>query len=91
MKDGVKYAHSIDPRTGYPVLSRLLSATVLADECITADAYATAFMVMGLEKSMEFLEAQNELEAYLIYSDEEGNFDVFTTPGMKEHIVEGLK
>jgi len=90
-KDGVKYAHSINPKTGYPVLSRLLSATVLAEECITADAYATAFMVMGLEKSMEFLKGQNELEAYLIYSDEEGNFNVFATPGMKEHIVEEVK
>jgi thiamine biosynthesis lipoprotein len=90
-KGGVKYAHSIDPNTGYPVLSRLLSATVLAGECITADAYATACMVMGLEKSIALLEEQEELEAYLIYSDEEGNFRVYTTPGMKEHIVREIE
>lgn len=90
-KDGVKYAHSINPKTGYPVLSRLLSATVLADECITADAYATAFMVMGLERSMKFLSAQTELQAYLIYSDEEGNFKVYSTPGMKGYLVEEMK
>ena len=87
-KDGVKYAHSINPKTGYPVLSRLLSATVLADECIVADAFATSFMVMGLEESIKYLENQDELEAYLIYSDEQGNFKVYTTPGMKGHIVE---
>lgn len=89
--DGIKYAHSIDPKTGYPVLSRLLSATVLADECITADAYATAFMVMGLEKSIEFLSAQEDLEAYLVYSDEEGNYMVYTTPGMREHVVDEVR
>ncbi len=86
-KDGVKYAHSINPKTGYPVLSRLLSATVLADECITADAFATAFMVMGLEESIRYLENQDELEAYLIYSDEKGIFRVYATPGMKNHII----
>jgi FAD:protein FMN transferase len=90
-KDGVKYAHSINPKTGYPVLSRLLSATVLADECITADAYATAFMVMGLEKSVTFLEQSDELEAYLVFSDEDGNFKVYATSGMKEYLIEERK
>lgn len=87
-KDGVKFAHSINPKTGYPVLSRLLSATILADECITADAFATACMVMGLEKSIQLLEKTQALEGYLIYSDESGKFQVYSTPGMKEHIVE---
>ena len=53
-KDGVRITHSIDPATGYPKTSRLLSATILTDECITADAYATACMVMGLEKAKDF-------------------------------------
>ena len=87
-RNGIKYAHTMDPKTGYPVLSRLLSATVLADECITADAYATAFMVMGIDKSMEFLEKNKFMEAYLVYSDENGNFKVFATPGMKYHILQ---
>jgi len=86
-KDGVKYAHSIDPKTGYPVMSRLLSATVMANDCITADAFATAFMVMGLEKSIVYIKNQQELDVYLVYSDENGNFKTFTTPGIKEYLV----
>ncbi len=69
-KDGVKYSHSIDPKTGYPVMDRLLSATIIAKDCITADAYATACMVMGLEKSKVFISERDDLEAYLIYSSE---------------------
>lgn len=91
-KDGIKYAHSIDPKTGYPVLSKLLSATLITDKCITADAYATAFMVMGLEKSIEILDSGNEqLEAYLIYCDDEGKFRVYSTPGMKKYILDEVK
>jgi FAD:protein FMN transferase len=87
-KNGIKYAHTMDPKTGYPVLSKLLSATVLADECITADAYATAFMVMGIEKSIDYLSKNKFLEAYLVYSDDNGNFKVYATEGMKNHILE---
>lgn len=86
-KDGVKYAHSIDPKTGYPVLSNLLSATVLAEDCMTADAFATAFMVMGLEKTKDFLLKHKELEVYLIYSDDQGNYQVFITDGLKKGIL----
>lgn len=87
-KDGVKYAHSINPKTGYPVLSRLLSTTVMTNDCMTADAYATAFMIMGLEKSIMLLSDQKTIEAYLIYSDDEGNFKTYMTPGMKDVISE---
>ena len=62
-KDGKRYAHTIDPRIGHPVQHSILSATVIAKDCTTADAYATAFMVMGLEKSMEFCKAHPELDA----------------------------
>ncbi len=86
-KEGVKYAHSINPHTGYPALNRLLSTTVVANDCMTADALATAFMVMGLEKSIFFLSKHLELEAYLVYSDEEGRFKTYITPGMKELIL----
>ena len=68
-ENGVKYVHTINPKTGYPAKTNLLSATVIAGDCITADAWATAFMAMGLEKSIAFLENQKELEAYLIYGD----------------------
>ena len=72
-ENGRKIAHTIDPRTGYPVQHSLLSATVIADNCATADALATAFMVMGLEEAMEYCKNDNTIEGYFIYSDEKGN------------------
>jgi thiamine biosynthesis lipoprotein len=87
-KNGIKYVHTINPKTGYPVISNLLSATVVARDCITADAYATAFMVMGVDRSIRFLNENQFLDAYLIYSDEKGNFKVFYTGGLKKFIVE---
>ena len=86
-KDGVKYGHEIDPHTGYPARNRLLSVTVLSDECIMADGYATAFMVMGLEKSKAFVEARDDLDAYFVYSDEQGAFRTFYTKGFDRMIV----
>jgi thiamine biosynthesis lipoprotein len=68
-KGGRKYAHTIDPKTGHPVQHNILSATVLADQCAMADAYATAFMVMGLERAQELLSRHPELMAYIIYDD----------------------
>jgi len=87
VKDGKKYAHTIDPKTGYPVEHSLLSASVLANDCMTADAYATAFMVMGLEKAKKILETQTDLEAFLIYADAEGKLQSFTTEGAKKYLA----
>lgn len=64
-----KYAHTIDPKTGYPVQHSLLSATVIAADCMSADAVATSLMVMGVEKSKKFLEKHPEYQAYLIYEE----------------------
>lgn len=72
-KDGKKYAHTIDPKTGYPIQHNILSATVIADNCATADAYATAFMVLGLDASKEILDKHPELNAYMICSSEDGS------------------
>lgn len=72
-KGGRKYAHTIDPRTGYPVQHSLLSATVLADNCAKADAYATSFMVLGLDGAQRILQQDKSLMAYLIYTDSKGN------------------
>ena len=80
--DGVKYAHTIDVKTGYPVRHNLLSVSIVADDCITADAWATACLASGLEKSIQLLRQHPELEALLIYSDEEGKFQVYSTEGM---------
>ena len=74
---GRKYAHTIDPRTGYPVQHELLSATVLAPTCAVADAYATSFMVLGLEQAKVLLNRHAELKAYLIYTDQQGQLAVW--------------
>ena len=86
-KDGKKYAHTIDPHTGFPVQHSLLSATVLADRCAVADAYATSFMGMGIEKAKEVLKRNPKLMAYFIYADEKGNYKVWYSPSMKGKIV----
>ena len=86
-KDGKKYAHTIDPRTGYPVQHNILSSTVIAKDCMTADALATAFMVMGLEEAEAFCKANPEIDAYFIYSGENGEFKTFYTEGMKKYIA----
>ena len=80
IKDGKKYAHTIDPRTGYPVNHNLLCATILAPDAATADAYATYCMVIGLEESIEFLSSHEELEGCLVY-DEDGEFRTWTSSG----------
>ncbi len=87
-KDGKKYAHTIDPKTGYPVQHNILSATVLANNCATADAYATSFMVLGLEKAQKVLEHHPELMAYFIYTDENDEYAVWYSPALKDKIVE---
>jgi FAD:protein FMN transferase len=80
--DGVKYSHSIDPETGYPSRKNLLSASVFAEDGITADAWATAFMVLGHEKAIEIINQHRELEGLLIYSDEQGKNQVFVSKGI---------
>lgn len=87
-KNGKKYAHTIDPATGYPVQHNILSATVLTDNCATADAYATAFMVMGLDRAKAILANHPELMAYFIYSDEQGRNAVWYSPSLRDKITE---
>ena len=87
-KDGKKYAHTIDPKTGRPVQHNILSATVLASNCATADAYATSFMVLGLDEARKVLEKHPELMVYFIYSDKNGQNAVWFSPSMKDKIVE---
>lgn len=82
-KGGRKYAHTIDPKSGRPVQHSLLSATVLTDHCAKADAYATAFMVMGLEKAKKLLNKHPELKACLIYADAKGQLHTWMSPGLE--------
>lgn len=81
--DGKKYSHTIDPSTGYPVEHSLLSVSVLATNCTNADAFATAFMVMGKDKTLEFVESHPELklDVFLIYSEENGKLNTHSTKG----------
>ena len=84
---GKKYAHTIDPKTGYPVQHNILSATVLAKTCAQADAYATSFMVMGLDKAQKVLERHPEMMAYFIYDDGQGKNAVWFSPSLKDKIA----
>ena len=84
--DGKRVAHTIDPTTGYPAVHSLLSATVLAPDCMTADAYATAFMVLGVEKSLEIAERHDDMEAYLIYAVDSAESAVAMTSGMEDYL-----
>ena len=86
-KGGRRYAHTIDPHTGYPVQHTILSATVLCDRCALADAYATSFMVMGFQQAQQVLKRHPELMAYLIY-DDHGQNKVWYSPSLKDKIAE---
>ena len=78
-KDGIKYAHTIDPRTGYPVQHSLLSATVIADNCMRADALATAFMVLGVDSAMAYCNRHPEIEGYFILAADSGRYETIST------------
>ncbi len=82
--DGIKYSHTINPKTGFPERNRLLSASVFAPDCMTADAYATAFMVAGPEKALEIANRTPRLEAYLIVSSSTGDMGVMQSEGLKK-------
>ena len=82
-KNGKRYAHTIDPRTGYPIQHNILSATVIAKSCAQADAYATSFMVLGLEEAKKILERHPQLLAYLIYTNKDNEYEVWHSPALK--------
>ena len=86
VKDGKKYAHTIDPRTGYPAEQNILSATIVANDCMTADAYATAFMAMGLDKAKKMAANIPEIEYFIIYADENGKHQIDYSKGMLNYL-----
>ncbi len=85
-ENGKKYSHTISPATGYPVEHSLLSATVIADNCATADAWATAFMVMGTDKALEFCRKNEKIEGYFIYADKEGRYKTAMSSGFGKYL-----
>lgn len=86
VENGIKYAHTINPKTGYPVNHSLLSATVIANNCMTADAFATAFMVMGVDSAMSLASKLSDIELFLIYADNNGENLNAMSSGFSEYI-----
>jgi len=85
--NGKKYSHTIDPVTGYPIAQAILSASVFTSDCTTADAWDTAFMVMGLEKSIAYLKDHPELDAILMYAGEANKVELYITEGIKSYVT----
>jgi thiamine biosynthesis lipoprotein len=85
--DGVKYSHTINPFTGFPAHNRLLSVTVIYDNCMLADAYATAFMVMGVKQTKQFVLQRPDIEVYLVYTDNDGDWRTYISTKMLERII----
>jgi FAD:protein FMN transferase len=88
IENGVKYSHTIDPHTGYPAKNTLLSATIITGDCTMADGIATACMVMGKDKSIDFLGKKPQFSAYLIFSNENGDYETWFSPNLKDNISE---
>ncbi len=86
-RNGKRYSHSINPKTGYPVEHNVLSVTVLAENSVWADALASICMVMGLEQSLPLIESLDGVEAYYIYSNEQNELETFATEGFKTLII----
>ena len=88
MNNGKKYSHTISPFTGKPVQHNLLSATVISNKCSTADAYATAFMVMGLIETKKFIKTNrnDSLDVYLIYENDQGQLKEYYSKGMMKYL-----
>ncbi len=91
VEDGIRYSHTINPKTGYPARNTLLSVSVLHQSTAYADAFATSFMVMGYKKSREFVENNPHLEAFFIYSTKDGLYETYATEGFKKAITEEFK
>ena len=81
--DGIRYSHEIDPRTGYPAQTGVASATVVATNCMDADALATALIIMGAESGLQFIEKLDGVEAFLILREGNDNYRTIKSSGMK--------
>jgi thiamine biosynthesis lipoprotein len=83
IEKGVKYSHTIDPRNGFPARNELLSATILAPDCMTADAWATACMVLGKDKCLDLIAKDSTLDAFLLFN-KDGKISSAYTPGAEK-------
>lgn len=87
MKDGKRFAHTINPLTGYPAEQNILSCTIVAEDCMTADGYATALMALGMEEAVRIAGTLNEIDYYLIYVDKDGNHKINYSNGMTKYLT----
>ncbi len=87
-KEGVKYTHTIDPISGFPVNRKILSSTIITQSCMTADAIATACMVMGMDAAKKLIEKEDNIDGILIFSDDKGNMKTWYSKNMKHYISE---
>ena len=87
-RNGRRYSHCIDPKTGYPVEHNVLSATVLAENSVWADALASICMVMGMEKSLPLIESMDGVEAYYIFVNAQNELETFATEGFQKLIID---
>ena len=85
--EGITYGHTIDPRTGFPVQRDIISATVVAPNCMLADAWSTVFMVVGLEEAKSILAKQKDLKAFLIYQDEDGKMQQYFSDKLEKRLI----
>lgn len=90
-KDGMKYVHTINPKTGYPEINNTLSVSVVSYSCGLADAYATALMVLGVDKGYPIATSIRNIEAYFIYVDQFGQMQTKVTPGLRNVIEKPKK
>jgi len=86
IKNGKKFAHTINPVTGYPAEQNILSCTIVAEDCMTADGYATALMVLGMQEAVRIADTLNEFEYFLIYIDDNGNHKIRYSDGMIKYL-----
>ncbi|MEC8611281.1 MAG: FAD:protein FMN transferase, partial [Bacteroidota bacterium] len=85
--EGQLFSHTIHPKTGFPVKHSLLSATVITNDCMMADAYATAFMVMGVKETQQFLQNRSDIQCMLIYTDRNKKWKSWYSDGFDELLV----
>lgn len=84
---GLKYSHTLNPKTGFPAKNRLLSVSIIAPTAMEADGYSTMSMVMGLKKAINLIETKESVEAYFIYSNEEEEMEVYSTTGFEKYLI----
>ncbi len=89
--DGQKYGHTIDPKTGLPKMTDILSASIFAEDCMTADAYATACMVMGVDAAYELIRKTSGVEGYFIFGEKDGTMGVKYTDGTTAFLLAEIK